>query len=88
MNSLSSSSWGAQLSQVVPNYQKALIFGAWGAAGGAVAALLGEMIQPDFRGGSAAQLIFYGDIVFDYRRLHWSGDNDRLRQLHEARFSD
>ena len=64
MNSLSSSSWGAQLSQVVPNYQKALIFGAWGAAGGAVAALLGEMIQPDFRGGSAAQLIFFTATLF------------------------
>lgn len=64
MNNLLSNSWGAQVSQVLPNYQKALIFGGWGAAGGVVATFLGEMINPDFRRASAMQLIFFTATLF------------------------
>jgi hypothetical protein len=42
--------------QLVPNFQKALIFGLWGALGGAVGNLIGELVQINKPGGSPNEL--------------------------------
>lgn len=63
MSTLVAKDWNRLLTQIKPSYQKALIFGGWGAAGGAVAALLCEMINPNFR-GSFFQQIFFTATLF------------------------
>jgi hypothetical protein len=42
--------------QIVPNFQKALIFALWGALGGVVGNLIGELIQLNKPGGSPNEL--------------------------------
>jgi hypothetical protein len=47
MSNLIPGDWKAPLAQINPSYQKALVFGAWGALGGAIGALLGEIIHQE-----------------------------------------
>jgi hypothetical protein len=56
MNNLVGKDWQGLVAQIVPNFQKALIFALWGALGGVVGNLIGELIQLNKPGGSPNEL--------------------------------
>jgi hypothetical protein len=62
MSNLLARDWETSLTQMNPSYQKALIFGAWGALGGAIGSLLGEIIHQER--ASEIQLIIMTAVWF------------------------
>jgi hypothetical protein len=62
MNNLVAKDWSAVLTRINPSYQKALVFGAWGALGGAIGSLLGELIHQER--GPTAQLVIMVALWF------------------------
>ena len=62
MSNLLARDWQTSLTQFNPSYRKALVFGAWGALGGAIGSLLGEIIHQ--QQGSEIQLIIMTALWF------------------------
>ena len=56
--------WKALLARVNPSYEKALVFAVWGAVGAAAGSILGELANPDYRGGSVLESILLVSIWF------------------------
>jgi hypothetical protein len=56
MSNLVAKDWQGMVGQIVPNFQKALIFALWGALGGAVGNLIGELVQLNKPGGTPNEL--------------------------------